>query len=214
MCIRKFVQIAWEGFLISKPHSTTKKMQLADTLKNFKVGLRFNWHHSRSVTGHPGLYQSILKPKRSPAFCPMQAVLCRKILDFDTFQLSNRTTLHWSLSHQLHLVQFHRSRDAVHGKTMHQIGMITRLSLIVCFCCAAKTDGGSCPSPLSQRFRCKDCGLPESWMSCNQLDVWRSASYGLKPHPKSALATIKAWGPITSMYIHPIFCYFMMGNKY
>ena len=65
-----------------------------------------------------------------------------------------------------------------------------------------------------QILRCKDCGLPESWMSCNQLDVWRSASYGLKPHPKSALARIKVWGPITSMYIHPIFCYFMMGTKY
>lgn len=160
----------------------------------------FNWHHNTSVTCQPGLVPKVsLKLQRSPAFGSYASCPPAKSWTSDTFQLSN---YHPSLKSEpaAALVKFQRCVEDVHGKTIHHNwGWFARLSLMVFVCCKNWGMNLSITTITSvQILRCtKRWPYPKVEWVANQMDVWRSASYGLKPL-SIVLATIKIWGSIAS----------------
>ena len=112
-------------------------------------------------------------------------------------------TLHWSLSQQLHWWNF----------TGHGTLFMEKCAIIgddlqdylwwFLFCCKNWWMNLFITTIASvQILRCtKLWPSPKVEWAANQMDVWRSASYGLKPQ-SIVLATIKIWGSITSRHTY------------
>lgn len=129
----------------------------------------------------------------------MQAVL-QQNLGLQIHFSCQITTLHWSLSQQLHWWNFNGEQKMFMEKPYTTIGDDLQDYLWwFSFCCKNWFRNLSITTITSvQILRCtKLWPYPKVEWVANQMDVWRSASYGLKPQP-IVLATIKTWGSIRS----------------